>query len=89
LNISEKILDTKPNETIAKSIDKKTLWSTDISVKSKRIEELTELVSEMLLFSNELPCARFEAIMTNLDAQKESYSMQFGSFGYWFYYYFN
>jgi hypothetical protein len=27
--------------------------------------------------------------MVNLDARKESSSAQFGSFGYWFYYYFN
>jgi hypothetical protein len=43
----------------------------------------------MLLFSKPVVTARFEAIMTNFDAQEESLSMQFDSFGYWFYYYFN
>jgi hypothetical protein len=52
-------------------------------------KDLPRVFSEMLLFSNQLPSARFEAIMTNPDAKKESCSAQFGSFDYMFYYYFN
>jgi hypothetical protein len=40
-------------------------------------------------FRSPVLSARFEATMINLDAQVESFSAQFGSFGYWFYYYFN
>jgi hypothetical protein len=66
-----------------------TAQKTEKSRRELKTERFVVSFSEMLLFSNQLPSARFEAIMTNFDAQKESCSAQFGSFDYMFYYYFN
>jgi hypothetical protein len=60
--------------------------------RSKRKLETASFVvgfPKCFYFRSPVLSARFEATMTNLNAQKESFSAHFSSFGYWFYYYFN
>jgi hypothetical protein len=70
-------------------INQETAQKTERSRRKLKTERFVVSFSEMLLFLNQLPSARFEAIMKNPTLQKENTLAEFYSFDYWFYYYFN
>ncbi len=49
---------------------------------------ISEYCSETLLFWKLSPFCKVEATMNNSMLNRENSSAQFGSFGYWFYYYY-